>query len=190
MPIRVTDYLNLDSKVFNSTGAFDTILDIDTKLYISPLLLHRVEIPELSNSYIHIQEHFQKILILLRNSKQKNDRAWREASKLLRFQEPKWLPLGYSSEKSSGRGIGKDLQTQLTNAAKEIIDIGVAEPEIFELMGLIENNIGPDLISDMIASIILPDLLKFSVRIFNKIGINSINLSEYSFKEESYNCRP
>lgn len=184
MPTKITDYLQLDKRLFNATGAFDTILDVDTKLYISPLLIHRIDIPELSDSYQHVQEHFRKILVLLRASKQSGDRAWREAWRRLRFREPVWLPLGYSGSGTSGRGIGPHIQKQLTDAAKEIVDIGVSEPEIFELIGLLEEDVGPDLISDMIGNIILPDLLRYSSRVYGELEVPADKLRKYSFLEE------
>lgn len=180
MPIRVTDYLKVDKRAFDGTGALDTILDVDTKLYISPLLLRSSDIPEIDKSYENVQTYFKKTLILLRASKQQGDRAWREATKRLRFREPTWLPLGYSGQGTSGRGIGNYIQKQLTNTAKEIVDLGVAEPEIFELIGLLEENVGPDLISDMIGNIILPDLLNYTVRVLAELNVATAKLNTYN----------
>ena len=181
MPTRVTDYLNIDKRSFDATGALDTILDVDTKLYISPLLLRHSEIPEISESYRNIQGHFEKILLLLRASKQRGDRAWKEAAKRLRFREPIWLPLGYSGQGTSGRGIGRHIQEQLTDAAKEIVDLGIVQPEIFELIGLLEENVGPDLISDMIGNIILPDLLTYTVRVLDELQVAKEKYATYTY---------
>ncbi len=148
--------------------------------------MHHTEIPELQGAYDNIKEHFRKILVLLRNSKQQGDRAWREASKHLRFPEPPWLPLGYSGKGTSGRGIGPSLQKRLTETAKEIIDIGVVEPEIFELIGLLEENVGPDLISDMIGNIILRDFLQYSVRVFDELGFPSERMVKYRYEEQPF----
>jgi hypothetical protein len=186
MPIRVTDYLSLDRELFNATGAFNTILDVDTKLYISPLLLHRIDIPELANSYHNIQTYFKDVLYLLRVSSHKGDRAWREAAKRLRFPEPPWLPLGYSGKGTSGRGIGQHIQMQLTDTAKEIIDMGVGAPEIFELIGLIEENIGPDLISDMVGNIILKDLLNYSKRVFSDLGVPVERQHQFTYRDNEF----
>lgn len=186
MPTRVTDFLGIDKKTFDATGALDTILDVDTKLYISPLLLRHSTLPEIATSYEHIQTHFEKILVLLRASKQHGDRASREAAKRLRFREPSWLPLGYSGRGTNGRGIGEHIQTQLTKAAKEIIDLGVVEPEIFELIGLLEENVGPDLISDMIGNIILPDLLNYSSRVFTELKVSKDKLDAYKHGGEGF----
>jgi hypothetical protein len=186
MPIRVTDYLSLDREMFNATGAFDTILDVDTKLYISPLLLHHINILELANSYQNIQDYFKNILRLLRVSKYKEDVAWREAAKRLRFREPQWLPLGYSGKGTAGRGIGKHIQVKLTDTAKEIVDMGLEDPEIFELIGVIEDNIGPDLISDMIGNIILKDLLNCSVRVFAHLEIPPERLNCYKYSGDEF----
>lgn len=128
--------------------------------------------------------------MLLRVSKRSGDRAWREASRRLRFREPSWLPLGYSGSGTSGRGIGPHIQKQLTDTAKEVVDAGVSEPEIFELIGLLEENVGPDLISDMIGSIILPDLLHYSVRVYSELSVSSEGFITYSYRDEEFSLPP
>ena len=49
--------------------------------------------------------------------------------------------------------------------AREIVDLGVDDPDLFVAMGLFEEGIGPDRISDMASNVILPDLLAFNVRV-------------------------
>ena len=43
------------------------------------------------------------------------------------------------------------------------------DPALFELVGLFEDNFGPDRISDMTANIIQDDILKYSLNIYSKI---------------------
>jgi hypothetical protein len=53
--------------------------------------------------------------------------------------------------------------------AKEIVDLGVDDPDLFVAMGLFEAGIGPDRISDMSANVILPDLLNFNKRVLSQL---------------------
>jgi len=46
MPVTVTEHLKLDVKKFNKTGAFDSFLDIDSRLFIDPALIWKCKAPE------------------------------------------------------------------------------------------------------------------------------------------------
>lgn len=46
--------------------------------------------------------------------------------------------------------------------AKEIVDLGVKDPELFSLLGLLEPGVGPDTIGDMTAHAILPALIEIT----------------------------
>jgi hypothetical protein len=49
--------------------------------------------------------------------------------------------------------------------AKAIVDLGIDDPDLFVAMGLFEEGIGPDRISDMATNVIFPDLIAFNTRI-------------------------
>jgi len=61
--------------------------------------------------------------------------------------------------------------------AKEIVGLGVNDPDLFVAMGLFENGIGPDRISDMATNVILPDLLAFNARILKEIKLPTKNFT-------------
>jgi len=46
MPISITDKYNLNKADFMATGAFDVILDVDSRLFIDPALLEKCDTPE------------------------------------------------------------------------------------------------------------------------------------------------
>jgi hypothetical protein len=185
MTISISAYLKLDPVEFAKSGAFDAILDIDSKLFIDPHLLKYSEAPELKGAYNKVTEHFAGIIKLLSRSKRHGDIFWREAARKFHFKEVKGLCIGYSAKSTSGSGMGEVLQNQLLETAKAIIDAGIDDPEIFELMGLFEENIGADRISDMVARIILPDLILYSERIFAELGVTKF----FPFKGKDRNYR-
>ena len=43
----VTSYFGIDKKVFATTGAYDAVVNVDTKVFIHPLLLRGTTAPEL-----------------------------------------------------------------------------------------------------------------------------------------------
>jgi hypothetical protein len=111
------------------------------------------------------EEHFVTIIKLLRGSKTQDDAAWRSAARLLSFPEIKWTCLGYGANSVSGSGSGGDMTGKVIETAKQIVGLGIEDPDLFVAMALFEEGFGPDRISDMTANVILADLLKFNERI-------------------------
>jgi hypothetical protein len=165
------DYHKVDSETFANTGALDPILSVDTKLFIDPSLLIGAETPELAESHARLENHFNDVLKVVVKISTEGDRMWREADRLLTFPEVKGLCIGYSSGGTSGSGMGPGLRAQLLRGITEIVRAGTSDPAIFELVGAFEGNIGPDRISDMVAKIILPDLISFTQRVCSECGI-------------------
>ena len=182
-PQSISDYLQVDSTLFENTGAYNGFVHKDTKVFIDPRLLKATDMPEFKTSYQRVRTHFGGIVKLLSRSQKPGDVFWRNAEKMLRFNEVRGLRIGYSSKSTAGSGIGRELQSQLLTTAKAIIDAGIEDPEMFELMGLFEENIGADRICDMIANIIMPDLLAYSARVFNDLGVNADFREVYDNKE-------
>jgi hypothetical protein len=170
MPKSVSDFLKIPVKKFDATGAFDAVLDVDSKLFIDPHLLKRTRVPELRKSYARLEKRFEDILTLLAKSKREGDVFRRAADKKFTFPELRGLCIGYSSHGTEGSGMGPELRARVLATAKEIIDVGVSAPEIFELVGLFEKDIGPDRISDMVGRIIVADLREYTERILKSLG--------------------
>lgn len=170
MPKSVTQFLKLGKRAFARTGAFDAILDVDTRLFIDPLLLRDTSIPELQGSARRVEHRFASILRLLRHSQAQHDVWERHAERMMLFPEVKGICIGYSAKGTSGSGMGHSLRRRLLADAKEIIRVGVVEPDIFDLAGLFEEDIGPDRISDMVAEIIKVDLVAYTKRVLSELG--------------------
>jgi hypothetical protein len=171
VPISISHYLNIDPEVFTETGAFDAILDVDSLLFIDPHLLQETEAPELKGSYEKLRGHFRGILKLLTHTQAKQDSFWRQAQRLMTFGEIKGLCIGYAKSGTSGSGWGPALRERVLDTAKAIVDAGITDPEIFELMPVLEEKVGPDRISDMVSHVIFEDLLAYAERIFSNFGV-------------------
>lgn len=175
--------VDLPASAINDRGAFDPILDLDTRLFIDPHLLRHVDVAELENSYENLQVHFKKIATLLGASDAVGDPFWRQADRLMQWPEVKGLCIGYAKKGTSGSGIGPDLRLRLLTTAKAIISKGRDDPELFELVGLLEDDFGPDRISDMTANVITEELAAFTRRIYSELieeGGTEIQLDEDS----------
>jgi hypothetical protein len=171
MPKSVTQILTIGKKAFERTGALDTILDVDTRLFIDPMLLRDTKIPELQGSARRIEDRFASILRLLKHSRAQRDVWERRAEQLMLFPEVRGICIGYSAKGTSGSGMGPALRRRLLADAKEIIRVGIEHPDIFELAGLFEEDIGPDRISDMVAGIIKVDLVAYTKRVLGELDV-------------------
>jgi hypothetical protein len=168
----LSEYLGVLQKDLYKEGCFDTILDMDSLMFINFNRVKGTKTKELKKAYKHILNLFHKIGVLLLSSTKENDIFWKKAFKLLEMSEFEEICLGYANSSTAGAGSGKDLKMKILTTAKQILDAGVKEPEIFELVGLFEDDIGPDRLSDFIARTISKYLEDFSKRILASLNIN------------------
>lgn len=173
MPISFTDEFKIDKEAFLKTGAFDVILDIDSKFFIDPALLSQCKVPEFVNSKQKVETHFTDIIKLLSFSQQYNDIFWKEAEKRFKFKEVSGTCFGYSKNGTMGRGIGRGFRKKILRAIKDLINAGHTDPAIFELVGAFQEGVGCDRISDLITNILMPEIIEFTNRIINDFDIKT-----------------
>lgn len=171
------DYYGVDSALFASSGALDPILEVDTRLFIDPTFLRLSTVPELSGSYQRVIDYFVDVLKVIRNIRKNDDVFWRKADTMLTFPEVKGLCIGYSTKGTGGSGMGSVIRAKLLDSITQIVHAGVEDPAIFEIVGAFESDVGPDRVSDMIAKIIIADLITFTQRVCSDCGIPMSNMS-------------
>jgi hypothetical protein len=174
MATRISDALEVSHAKLNAQGAFDAFTDIDSHFHIHPALLAATGTKELSTSANRIKKHFTDVIVLLDASKNETDVFFRRAWNKLIFPEISLAGLGYSKDDTHGRAIGPKLAKQITDTAFQIVKAGIKDPEIFELVGLFEEDVGSDLISDMCLQLILPDILTFNERVVKTLKLKTI----------------
>lgn len=170
MAISLSMFCGIDPRVLETRDVFDPVLDIDTRLFLDPHLLKHADVPEFANAYEHLKTHFGKIARLLLASDTEGDVFWKRADRFMIWPEVKGLCIGYSKESTDGSGIGPELRTELLRTAKQILNKGINDPEIFELVGMFQERFGPDRISDMTANVIRRELNEFTNRILLEIA--------------------
>jgi hypothetical protein len=175
MPKRIHQVFGVSKQDLEKEGVFNGFVDIDANFYVDPSLLESASIFEFKNSAKRFREHFQKVITILNqaNVADEKDVCFRNARNRLIFPELQAISLGNSTDGNPGKGIGKGLATKIASTAWQINRAGINDPAIFELVGLIEDKIGADRISDMTIRIILPDLLAYSERIAKKFKIQT-----------------
>ena len=134
---------------------FDVILDVDTQVFVDPALLKLTSVPEFEGAREKVEKYFSDIITLIKNTKANNDDMfWKKADHLLTFHELSGTCFGYSQNGTNGNAIGKVLRTKILSTLKDLINIGETDPVIFELLGVFQENIGCDRISDLITFIL------------------------------------
>jgi|YNPMSStandDraft_1061717.scaffolds.fasta_scaffold40094_2 hypothetical protein len=187
MAILFSDYHKLDKKKLEEQGVFNPIIGIDTNLFLDPYLLKKTTIKEFKNSRDKIKKYYEDIIHLLVahiTNEQRGNRAWREALKRLRFKETQGISIGYGVHGSDGNAIGFSLAKRLLDTAIEIVEMGIKDPEIFELIGLFEEDFGADRLSDMTIAIIREDILNYTQNLTEKLKIQ--NTLTIKYQDKSY----
>ena len=169
-PVLFSTHFGLEKTILEELGALDPVLNVDTKLFIDPMLLESSIHSEMANAANTMYGYFEMIVKLLFNSKTEGDLAWNTAYKKFLFSEISGTCIGYGSG-IHGQGWGPIKARALTRTAKEIIDLGVKDSDLFMAIPLLEANIGPDLISDMVTNIAIDDILNFNERILFDLGV-------------------
>jgi hypothetical protein len=151
-------------------GAFDSVLERDSPFAISPRLLDGSKAPELAGSHELVLKHFTNVIDLLEQAKP-GDALWRAAADLFNFPEFAGASLGYSAQRGNGRGWPVNVRNATLQTAKAMVDAGVRNPRIFELVSLFQEGIGHDLVSDMIGNILREPLIAYTQRIAAKLRV-------------------
>jgi len=182
-PTTFADYFKLPPEKLAELGVFNPTLAIDIKLFIDPLLLSQSQHDEICITAVKIyREHFKNIIKLLAASKKFNDVHWRNARRLFQFHEIEGTCLGYGAGSISGSGFGIHLINRVMRTGKEIVDLGIDDPDLFVVMALFEEDIGPDRISDMTTNVIFKALIDFNQRILSELDIPTRNYTYHGDK--------
>ena len=170
----LSTYLGVRPEDLNRLGVLDSIVGVDTNLFLDPHLLRRTRIPELRTTGRKIEGYFRDVLRLVLATHRQNDAAWREARRRLTFREVRGVSIGYGVTRSDGNAIGPVLAGRLIQTAAEIVALGIRDPEIFELVGLFEEGFGADRLSDMTVAIVREDLWRYTGRIARNLNLEEL----------------
>lgn len=175
-PLLFSKHFGIDEKELEKSGLIDPFLNVDTQLFIDPILLDKSDHPKISvDAHNKFRDHFSNYLRLLAISKTVGDAAWKGARKLLDLREPAQTSLGYGGSSRSGSSRPEDVREAMMKTAKEIIDLGSNDPEMVSLMGFFEENVGPDTISDFTTRVIIESLAEITNEFCISHGVPIVN---------------
>ena len=171
-PVRFSEHFGIDERLLANAGVLNPTLNVDTKLFMDPLLMENSAHEEISaGARSTYNAYFTAVIKFLRATKNDDDVADRTARKLLSFPEIKWTCLGYGAGSVSGSGSGDVMTGRMVQTGKEIVALGVEDPDLFVAMALFEEGFGPDHISDMVANVVLGDLINFNNRVLESLPV-------------------
>lgn len=158
-PILFSKYFGVDQARFAEEGLIDPFIDVDTQLFIDPVLLEKSNTAIIRTKAIEaFRSHFSNFIRLLAICRREGDAAWRGAQLLLNLHEPSENGLGYGGSGRSGSSRPDEIRDSIMRTSKEIIELGSSDPEMISLMGFFEENVGPDTISDFTTRVIIKQL--------------------------------
>ncbi len=184
----VSDYFGLTTQL-EDKGVFDAILDSDSHFFINVIRLKNAETQEFKVAYEHLNQFFSEIALILDLSNEEGDIFYNNALKRFRFSEVNGINLGFA-ETNHGAGFGDSICKKVLKDVYQIVKKGSKQPEVFQLIGLFEDNVGPDRISDMIATIILKDIKAYTLRIYQELGFTSETYTSLKFDKEGFGVNP
>src|SRR6056297_3431111 len=95
-PVLFSRYHGIDPDTLDAAGLIDPFVDVDTQLFIDPVLLEKSGTQKIrENAHQLFRSHFSDFVRLLAISRAEGDAAWRGARRLLDLQEPPENGLGY-----------------------------------------------------------------------------------------------
>ena len=183
----VSEYLDIDYEDLDDAGVFDAVLEKDSAFFINVQRLKQTEEPEFVHSYERIRDFFTSIATILESADKKviSDKLYRAALNKFAFSEVNEINLGFGDSKA-GSGMGPVLRKQVIDDAFDLVKKGCKAPELFEMIGLFEDRIGPDRLSDMIATIILPDIQAYTNRVMADFEIDADHYEAGTFDNDGY----
>lgn len=158
-PVLFSTHFKISPAALAKEGLIDPFLTVDTPLFVDPILLDKSGKKVIQeDAYAGLRKHFENVVRLLMISKAEGDAAWKGAQVQLSLREPPANGLGYGTSDRPGTSRPNDLRDTILRTIKEVIALGVNDPEMISLMGFFEEQVGPDTISDLTSRVIEPQL--------------------------------
>lgn len=187
-PVLFSTYFKIDADELTKAGLIDPFINVDTPLFIDPVLLEKSQHSIIRNEALSdFRSHFGNFVRLIFISQNEGDAAWKAAERLLDLSEPPENGLGFGSSGRSGSSRPEKVRYAIMKTAKEIVALGSKDPEMISLMGFFEENVGPDTISDFTMKVITKRLAEMTwdfcrdhqIRTFESETIGRYNLPAF-----------
>ena len=169
MKLSFSKIYNPSKKTILKYHFFDPVIFRDSRYYIDPILIPKSSSKIIASSYQDLLEYYRKLLVPLKkvSREDKSDTFWRASVSLFTFKEISAFHLGYGLT-NRGTGLTSKLAERILSTSRDIIEAGYDDPEIFSIVGFLEEGIGADRISDMVGNILLDTFVQFTQKIVSE----------------------
>jgi hypothetical protein len=153
---------------------FDPILNADTKLFVDPFLIFSEDTPFWAPAHDDLIQHFNIVFKLIAEAGgNRESLAFKKAISLLHFPEPREFCLGYTRSGVRGAGGALGYALLIAEAMESAIRRGVEDLRHFEELGVLNEGIGPDRISDLTCNVLRSYFIKYTTTIVERHNINT-----------------
>ncbi len=143
---------------------FDPILNADTKVFVDPFMIFQDDNRLWSGAHGQLIEHFNYCFHLIAQGKgNPKTLHYQKAVSLLHFPEPREFCLGYTAEGTRGAGGSVGYARQIAKAMAEAIERGVKDLRHFEELGILNEGVGPDRISDLTCNVLKDRFIAYTL---------------------------
>lgn len=149
--MRFSEFFEIDRT--DADDWYDPHLTVDTKLFIDPLLLLLFG-PPWESAHQELIEHFAHCFSLIAKAGSPSSTSGKMARRLLTFPEPAEFGLGYTTSGTRGSGSGDKFAGTIADGIAVAIAAGIDRPEHIEEIGILNEGIGADRISDAVANVL------------------------------------
>jgi hypothetical protein len=151
---------------------FDPILDTDTKLFVDPFLVFSETSEQWAGAHDDLIGHFNRCFHLIAEGNRNPESIpYKKALALLTFPEPREFCLGYTESGTRGAGGGRRYAQLMARAMEAAIQRGLTDLRHFEELGVMNEGIGPDRISDFTCNILKSRFIAYSHSIASHLGL-------------------
>lgn len=165
---------------------FDPVLTLDTALFVDPFLLFKDTGKDWADAHAKLVTYFDRCFELLAKAQNKTETLYfGKAIQLLRFPEPSEYCLGYVKAGTAGAGSGRGYAKAMAGAINDAIKRGVKRIEHFEELGIFNEGMGPDRISDMTCNILRPMFIRYTQGVAerHKLPLKQVVMAAAEFDE-------
>ena len=144
----------------------------DTKLFIDPFLIFKFDNPFFKGAHDKLIGFFNEAFKLASKSgNNHNSLSYKKLSNMLLFPEVEELCLGFSNESTRGSGSGYGYRESMIKAIYTSIKLGITKYDHFEEIGIFDEGIGCDRISDITANILKKNIIEYTQHICNEYNL-------------------
>jgi hypothetical protein len=158
---------------------FDPDVAVDTKLFLDPFLLVDEE-PRQDSLWARAHDlliaHFARCYDLLARGASAGTMSEKVVLGLLSFPEPSELCLGYTASGTSGSGSGARNARLIMGSIVTAIAAGLDRPEHIEEIGILNEGIGADRISDAACNVLKPLIIKYTKEVARRHRLETSKL--------------